>query len=380
MTSVFDNTSSDQGSASYALDRHFELRLAGRDAGIKKISSELSHLREAWGYSVGVLKEVRSHVKSGMINDVATIIVAGSVGRMEAGSHSDFDYFVIARNNKISSRDDEKRIGDAIWKKLKNLDLVPPDENGIFRRVVTQSVLCDHKAYGNLDYARHVFGLRIQLLTDCQPVYAEEEFIELQREIIRWYCEPGRSPLAFSPLQYLLSDLKRYYHSYSVWHQYRFDKTYNDSWLMRQVKMNHSRLTSYLSLVVCLIELSVQGGDHGEQSLDENGFIEALVNDLMLTPVERLVHRWPAGLDIELMEYLDHYNWVTGVISDDTYREVLIESDPVKIAAGGRYVADSHHDDVIGELVERLTRIRELLALCMHRKTVDHRSTSMWLF
>ena len=332
------------------------------------ILANYSSIDSAWQYSASVLRPVKNHISDGLkaSDTIATVAIAGSYGRMEAGKQSDFDYFVVANDGGINNRQDELALVNAVWRTIESLSLVPPDDNGIFTRVLTPAQLCDPAALGNLDYPRHVFGLRLQLLMDAQPLYGGKNLEALQKDILAWYCQPGYSLFSTSPLQYMVSDIKRYYHSYAVWHQFRLDKTFNDSWLMRQIKMNHSRLASYVSLLICLLgaanRVCLQKHEWREQEV-----VNDIAKHLKSTPLERLIAHWPEDLGDELEEFLRQYDHVTGTINDVEIREKIIEVEPESVNDKRSVQDTALPRSEIEYLVHSVNRIQQLLSVCVLR-------------
>lgn len=255
--------------------------------------------------------------------------------------------------------------------------MAPPDSDGIFTRVVTPAILCDKSALGNLDYARHVFGLRMQLLSDSQPIYDAESLQQIQTDIVRWYCQPDYSPFAYSALQYLLADLKRYFASYAIWHQYRHDKSFNDSWLMRQVKMHHSRLASYTALAISVMNIASQNKPRNN-GVDEQFIAQALSEQLKYTPLERLIIHWPAEHEAELLCYIDSYNRISELISDPDIRQLILDEDPESVNDRKKgFVNASTPEPVLTEIINTIEKQRTLLATCItHTMRLSNPSTS----
>ncbi len=340
---------------------------------------ESSHLCHAWQYSTDIINQATRLLEQqpGLHPSIHSVVLAGSFGRMEGGKYSDFDFFVIAHDGSIQSKQDEKDLVALVWEQLRVLPVEPPDSHGIFTRVVTPSILCDENALGNLEYARHVFGLRMQLLTDSQPIYGFDALQQLQKDIVRWYCQPDYSPFSHSITQYLLADLKRYFASYAIWHQYRFDKTFNDSWLMRQIKMQHSRLASYTALAISVMNAaSTHTGDNNH--IDEQAIAAALSDQLKYTPLERLIMHWPADKKEQLLDYLTHYNRIASLIADPELRQIIINENPENVCNRTRGFAGADTPEpILTEIVDTLEHMRQLLTACVtHTMDQSNRSTA----
>ncbi len=336
---------------------------------------EASHLCRAWQYSTDIINHATRLLQQQprLHPSIHSVVLAGSFGRMEGGKYSDFDFFVIAHDGTIHSKQDEKDLVALVWEQLKELPVEPPDSHGIFTRVVTPSILCDENALGNLEYDRHVFGLRMQLLTDSQPIYGFDALQQLQTDIVRWYCQPDYSPFSHSILQYLSADLKRYFASYAIWHQYRFDKTFNDSWLMRQIKMHHSRLASYTALAVSIMDIASSHKRDNKQ-FDEVAIATALSDQLKYTPLERLIMHWPVDNKDQLLEYLTHYNRIASLIADPELRQIIINEKPENVRSHDFTGADTP-EPILTEIVDTLEHMRQLLTVCVTH-TMDRTNSS----
>ena len=183
---------------------------------------------------------------------------------------------------------DTKNVDDcvqSVWQILEPLGIEKPLSSGIFMQAVSAAQLCDPAALGNLDYPRHVFGLRMQLLLDAQPIYGERYYKELMPKILQWYSDGCMQHHQLTPARYLLNDLIRYYRSYGVWHQFDDTLISTDSWALRQVKINHSRIVSYAALLALV--------HHCDDITDDNPIDRwqaTMMQQLHLTPLERL-HR-----------------------------------------------------------------------------------------
>lgn len=363
----------------FAADRECSIALEGTH----------SALELGWSHSKSLISEIIQLLgpgvrEAGILSDIHSIAVAGSVGRMESGPQSDLDLVVIARDAVITEGRDRQLVKD-VWKTLRTLEVHPPDENGIFSTAVCPSQLCDRKALGNLDYPRHVFGLRMQVLMDAQPVFNARGFAELQQQILQWYALPSASPFIAHRFQYLMSDLQRYYHSYAVWHQFRFDKSFNDSWSMRQVKIAHSRLVSCVALLLCLLGLDNSASETSESS------DASILPILAYTPLERLSLHWPPELAEEGLRVVELYDEILGLISNPSTRHSLLEQAPdcfsalenvdlsteCSVRQGEGAIQEGHYRELL-DLSKKLRELKHLLALGLEKRfQLSDRSNSL---
>lgn len=214
---------------------------------------------------------------------VATVALCGSLGRLEAGADADVDCVVVT-DDPAAARD------GTINGVLDGLGLRGAKAWGIYREPVTEASLLDRAALGSLDEPPAVFGKRMQLLLDARPAWGDARFAALQAALLDFY---GHGFLAETPARgwtYLTNDLARYLHAYSAWQQYKFERTADDSWLLRQAKLRATRIPTIAALLLCL-------GDTWSAP-DKQA---RLLGYLRLTPLERLhavmAPRDPAAFD-----------------------------------------------------------------------------------
>jgi len=171
---------------------------------------------------------------------------------MEAQAHSDCDLLIITNDGVNPGDQAVKNQVNNIWQCLNEQSLQLPKAWGIFATPISPSQLTDPQSLGNLNESREVFGKRIQLLLDCQPLIKEDNFRQIQRRILRWYATAFVQNGDDSQWLYLINDLVRYFKSYSAWHQYKLDIEHDDSWYIRDSKLKTSRLIMFAGLMFML--------------------------------------------------------------------------------------------------------------------------------
>ena len=123
--------------------------------------------------------------------------------------------------------------------------------DGIYARAVGADALCDPAALGDLSEERRLFGARLQLVLDCQPVWGAERFGDLIDSLVKWYELGARGTARGVPWSYLLNDLFRYLRSYSAWKNFELDVSETDAWSVRNAKLRTSRFLMFAGLVYC---------------------------------------------------------------------------------------------------------------------------------
>ena len=274
-------------------------------------------LRAAYRYSLSHSEALERCFadRADALSGVETIAVSGSLGRLEAAADSDIDYIIVLRDGLApAAREAQVAIVSDLFL---SAPFKAPKADGIYRYGVARAALLDPAALGSLSEAPEIFGKRIGLLLDARPVFARARFHALQGALIAWY---GSDFLATSPSRgwtYLSNDLMRYLHSYAGWQQYKFTRSSDDSWQLRQAKFRTSRLLSCAALMFLL----------GESDRDEHK-MTWLHQRLALTPLERLFevmrsHDAPA-YEAMLAAYETSY----AALSDSRVRATLVATGP----------------------------------------------------
>ena len=301
-------------------------------------------LGQARRRSMAILDTARARLEEAALQSIETVAVAGSLGRLEAGSSADFDCIVVARDAASPARLDAEieRIHDV----LADCGLRRPKADGIYRDAIGRAALLDHRALGSLDETPTIFGKRMQFLLDARPVFAPARFAALRREILCWYGSGFFSRDGALSWTYLLNDVQRYLHAYAGWQQYKLARSVDDSWELRQAKLRSSRVVTFAGLLVLL--------GASNHRVDKIGW---LISRLDATPLERLgqimCRHDPAAFDGALAAY----EFVHGRLADAAFRAQLIAGGPDEWSgfAAAPSAAFASIDAATGTLMEILT-------------------------
>ena len=278
----------------------------------------LPTLRDHWQFSNNLLQQIIACLGSlqNFNPGIVTLAAAGSFGRMEAAPVSDLDLVIVVDNDVIGNHQRERACVEHVWQLLASTGIDKPLAEGIFMQPVSEHQLTDPRALGNLDYPRHVFGIRMQLLLDAQPVFNTPAYQQVIGSVLNWYCCNGTTHTLLSPGYYLINDLVRYFRSYAVWHQFDTRSTDTDSWHLRQLKLHHSRLVSYIALL-----LQIAGS---QQDLPSH-----LQRALFKTPLERLYNSFlnspnSGFTENEFVRLLTHYDHLLKQLCEPAVRDHLL--------------------------------------------------------
>lgn len=279
--------------------------------------SSFSSLQTAWESSREVIDEIRSILKRGEVHPtVETVVVSGSLGRMELLPHSDLDAIVVLNDSVDLHTDVAMTAYESVISQLQPLGLALPEQEGIFTTPTSRGRLCDPADLGVIDEDLRVFGKRIQLLLDCQPVFGDKAFETLIDAVLRRY---GSGDVIHDPSQewsYLIHDLSRYFRSLAVntfWRR----RDSPQAWRLRNLKLAHSRRLLYAGLMLML----------GECSIERRDKFRWLRPRLTLTPMERIGIVYESYGDDRFDKILSCYDVFLSCMQDLRFRHGLASAD-----------------------------------------------------
>jgi len=275
-------------------------------------------LEKARDFSVEVIErlveELHASFKAG--DAVRAVGLSGSLGRLEASPHADADVIVVVQDGLPADSPEIRSAMDAIWQALGQLEIEPPQPDGIYRQPISAAELCDPQRRGVIEERIDVFGKRMQLLLDSQGVYGGERFERLLREILKWYAV-DRSAAIHPWWAYLTDDLLRYFRSYRAATRWNLSAQ-EGGWWTRNVKFAHSR-TLMCAGLVCLL---------GECSRRQSDPLDWLAAHLCLTPLERVGLTYRASGEPGFARLAEWYSRFLAAMEDAHLRRLLAEASP----------------------------------------------------
>jgi hypothetical protein len=236
---------------------------------------------------------------------VRTVAVSGSLGRMEALPHSDADLIVVLADDVPPGTQREQAM-QTVWEVLQPLGLPQPKSTGIFASPTTVSELTDPATIGKVADDVAIFGKRMQMLLDVQPVFGEKAYTSVLDAVSRRYADAdGR---------YLRNDLIRYYRSLCVQEQWTFGAR-GGGWFVRDIKTRNSRVLLYAGLLFLLGE--------------SRNRLDWLRDRLQLTPLERIAAVYTANDDPLFMNIAAPYERFLTMMGNADVRAALGVAAPV---------------------------------------------------
>jgi hypothetical protein len=282
------------------------------------------------------------------VPEVETVAVSGSLGRLEAGPHSDGDLIVVLAD-KVPPGPARTAVMPAVWDALAPLGLPQPKGTGIFTTPVTRPELCDTASLGQVVEDVGIFGKRIQLLLDTQPVFKPPTCAAVLRAVVQRYATGFVARDPSKEWVHLLNDLVRYFRSLCLEAQWNFSQQ-RGGWYLRNLKLRHSRVLNYAGLLFLL----------GECSREKSDKVGWLIDRLSLTPLERVAEVYRARSETGFERVASAYELFLKRMHDPATRSELAAAAPAtaqELSSGGPPVyAELHANSraLIGELVRFL--------------------------
>lgn len=247
---------------------------------------------------------------------VSCIYAVGSLGRLEISPVSDLDG-VVVMDNGACDKDYETAITEA-ENAYGRLGFVVAKSGGIYRMPVGEAALVGHATRGSLSESPEIYGKRIQLILDARPVFRPAAFDRLQQQVVDWFLPTLKGAVDY---EFIVNEIQRYSHSYASWQFFKFEKTIDDGWNLRQAKFRTTRLATFAATTL-LIGLSSHTQDC--RHLREN---------LSLTPLERIFLVLDYYAEAALAErFLSLYSEAALLLADESVRAALVASSPTSLA------------------------------------------------
>lgn len=273
-------------------------------------------LQDNWKASADTIRRISERLSAGEFSDsLRTIGAAGSLGRMEASGQSDADLIIILRDSLNPDSTEASEIYSAVWDHLVELDIERPNPTGVFSQPCTLNQICGDTV-GRADESLGVFGKRLLLLLETQPVLGIEQFNIVLNDIVARYATHYVAEDPKKEWAFLMNDLIRYFRALCVNYQWDFDNR-PSKWALRNVKLRHSRLIMYGGLLALL----------GEASKERVDKVKWLKERLLLTPLERLGLVYASNKDWNFHRVTGLYNTFLSRINDPEVRRAFQAGD-----------------------------------------------------
>ena len=299
----------------------------------KVLSADWSNLRIAFGETQRVLGELAG-LLNGKASADSSIVVTGSLGRMELTNGSDLDWILLVDGQADAT---DQRTFLEIDRSIRDANLLKrAGREGTFEKLVFSQQLIHH--IGGEGDSNSNTTRRVLLLLEALPIGERLAFDRVRKGILRRFLDEDRglfqtdhgNNVRWVPL-FLLNDLARYWRIVTVDFGYKQFERGNGGYAIRSIKLGISRKLMFASgLLACFWcdpEISrIKGQERHVQSL-----IACLYEFLSRTPLERLALFFSTHLDSKEGQFLTQtakelfgaYDEFVGLLNEPQSRERL---------------------------------------------------------
>lgn len=140
----------------------------------------------SWGYSYGKLQEINKALNSKIdVTTHASIIAAGSFGRLDANDKSDLDFFVV--HDGTLSETTTSGYLEVVKNLANSMGIQLPNKEGAFAQVNTLDALIT--PIGSKEDNLSLIAQRLLILMECRPIFGNQYFGTITNKILDRYFE-----------------------------------------------------------------------------------------------------------------------------------------------------------------------------------------------
>ncbi|UWQ82255.1 hypothetical protein [Leisingera caerulea] len=224
-----------------------------------------------------------------ILGDRACIYATGSFGRLEAGTKSDLDLFIVSKVAKeggktvnLLSNLDVILAKAELIRAVRKMGLPDFDGDGKYLICHTVSDFLNHLGSPEDDYRNTLTG-RLLMFLEGRVVIGEEVFKKVIGDVIaEYFLDYADHSDAFIPA-FLCNDILRLWRTFCVNYEYarRKNNSAQEKARIKNLKLKHSRMLTCYSAICYLLYCFKQNGTVTPQDAKDM---------VLLTPIERLTH------------------------------------------------------------------------------------------
>lgn len=211
-------------------------------------------IANARDFSLSQLENIRLSLKREPPPDelqIDTLAVAGSLARLEASAISDLDMIIVTRQPS-----DIAKVQSIIdWRDqfCDSMAIERPNRKGIFHAPADRVSI--ERIAGEAGESYELSAKRALIILESEHIYNSVQYERLLVNTLDSYTEDVRGDSAKN-FVFLLNDMIRYFRSLCVNYQYTKSEIEYGKWPLRNIKLRHSRLLMYFSLIASIGVLS----------------------------------------------------------------------------------------------------------------------------
>lgn len=254
--------------------------------------------------------------------------MCGSVARLEAAATADLDYMIIYPGELPADRHEFRQLVERTIESVafeaadgKSVPFGKPNPEGVFARDVCGPDLV--RLIGTREEHYDNISRRLLLLLEAQALWNVAYFDSLRDALIgRYAADVAADPSKQFVL--LMNDIIRYFRTICV-NYHAVTVGDRGKWPLRNIKLRHSRIVMYASLLYSLGELSRFAYARRDASPSK---IDSLKQYVQMPPLERFAHLYTANGDDNFFRFLSLYNNFLAAMGDADKRNELRDLDP----------------------------------------------------
>lgn len=281
-----------------------KIRYPRSPAGVQNLD-RFQGLKKNWDFSRNRLEELSENLSEELGSTPISVVVAGSFGRFDACPESDLDFMLVSQDELEA----EDKITDKIKEVASSFNMKPPNPEGVFSQCIVVPKMM--QTIGSRDDSLVSLAQRMLLLMESKPIYNESMYRSAVDQFLTKYLE---LVIADPPKEaiFMLNDIIRYFRSICTNYQFNFWRE-EERWVIRNIKLRHSRIIMYAGLVLLVMNAS-------KNRTDKFGYISS---EIHLTPIEKIIHVYSDNNDPNIDRVLGHYDVFLRKISDPEIRQAL---------------------------------------------------------
>jgi hypothetical protein len=334
------------------------------------LGANWSHLRSAYSETQTVLMEL-SELLNGKPSADSSIVVTGSLGRMEYTKGSDLDWILLvdgdadARDQKTYLEIDRTLHGANRFKK--------PGREGTFGKLAFSQPIV-HYIGGEEDFNSNTTR-RVLLLLEAVAIGESRAFERVRKGILLRYLNEDRglfqrdhkNRIRWVPL-FLLNDLARYWRTMTVDFAYKQFNRGNRGYALRSVKLGISRKLMFASGLLACFWCDPEISRNLEQEPHLQTLIAQLDEFLSWTPLERLALFFFTHLDGKESDFLKVTAMEVFGAYDDFLKLLNVQRNRKRLE---QLTKDKEESDAI---FKKARLIRKRFREAIHNMFLDNRS------
>jgi predicted nucleotidyltransferase len=325
----------------------------------KRTGSDWEHLRAARHLTERESAEITTALDSFPTAD-ASIVVVGSLARMEFTPGSDIDWTLLLDG---MSRPQDEHLNRDIRKALDDLHKKQPGREGVFGSFVSSHDLV-HRIGGETDTNANTTR-RILLLLESVAIGRDDAYCRVLNNVLYRYLEEDRGLwFGSNPSKvprFLFNDVARYWRTMAVDFAYKQRTRPDGGFLLRNTKLRMSRKLLFLAGMLACFDCHTRFRDSQERSnFYKEKPVEAVIarlrQVLALPPLEIVASslRDYTAYDSSIRKLFTAYNSFIGMLADETKRDHLdklsVDSIAGDLIAGEAREISHQFRDAISEI------------------------------